>query len=93
MNLTKTDLISRMATEAGITKASAEVALNGALEAVAESLARDGKVSIAGFGIFAVTHRNERTGRNPRTGESLQIPASNSVRFKAGKHLTERVNP
>ncbi|MDF1552474.1 MAG: HU family DNA-binding protein [Deferrisomatales bacterium] len=93
MSLTKSDLISRMASEASITKAAAEAALNGALEAMGEALALKGKVLIAGFGIFDVTHRNARAGRNPRTGEALQIPASNSVRFKAGKRLAERVNP
>ncbi len=93
MNRTKTDLVSRMAKEVGTPKMAAEEALSGILDFVAETLAKGGKVSIAGFGVFEVTHRAERAGRNPRTGESLQIPASNSVRFKAGKRFTERVNP
>ncbi|MGQ9668917.1 HU family DNA-binding protein [Desulfosoma sp.] len=89
--MTKADLISRMADEAGITKAAAEKALNSFVDAVADSLAKGDKVTLVGFGTFSVAERAEREGRNPRTGESIKILASKTIKFKAGSKLKERL--
>lgn len=89
--MTKADLISRMADEAGITKAAAEKALNSFVDAVADSLAKGDKVTLVGFGTFSVAERAEREGRNPRTGETIKISASKTIKFKAGSKLKERL--
>lgn len=89
--MTKADLISRMADEAGITKAAAEKALNSFVDAVADSLAKGDKVTLVGFGTFSVAERAEREGRNPRTGETIKILASKTIKFKAGSKLKERL--
>ncbi|ROQ90728.1 HU family DNA-binding protein [Desulfosoma caldarium] len=90
--MTKADLISRMADEAGITKAAAEKALNSFLNAVADSLAKGDKVTLVGFGTFSVAERAEREGRNPRTGETITIAASKTIKFKAGSKLKEALS-
>lgn len=87
--MTKADLISRMADEAGITKAAAEKALNSFVAAVADSLAKGDKVTLVGFGTFSVAERAQREGRNPRTGETITIAASKTIKFKAGSKLKE----
>ena len=91
MNLNKAELIDRMAASAGISKKAAEQALSALLDAVGESVERGGKVSITGFGTWSVVERAARAGRNPKTGEKLQIAASKAVKFKAGKILAQRV--
>ena len=87
--MTKADLISKMADEAGITKAAAEKALNSFVAAVAESLAKGDKVTLVGFGTFSVAERAQREGRNPRTGETITIAASKTIKFKAGSKLKD----
>ncbi|MEJ5349268.1 MAG: HU family DNA-binding protein [Desulfosoma sp.] len=87
--MTKADLISRMADESGITKAAAEKALNSFVAAVADSLAKGEKVTLVGFGTFSVAERAQREGRNPRTGETITIAASKTIKFKAGSKLKE----
>ena len=89
--MTKADLVSKMADAAGITKAVAEKALNSFIAAVSDALADGDKITLVGFGTFDVAERSARGGRNPRTGETIKIPASKAVRFKAGNKLKESV--
>ncbi len=90
--MTKQDMIDRMAKEARISKAAAERALGAYIGAVGEELKKSGKLSLVGFGTFNCVQRRARTGRNPKTGGAIQIPARKVVRFKAGKGLTDVVN-
>lgn len=90
--MTKADLVSRIAQEAGITRSQAEAALSSFVGAVSEALERQEKVTLVGFGTFCVSRREARAGRNPRTREPMSIPASAAPRFKPGKELRERVN-
>lgn len=90
--MNKGDLISKVAENANLTKAQAADAVNCVLDSVRDSLKDGDKAAILGFGTFSVTHKPARTGRNPRTGESMQIKAKNVVKFKPGKELAESVN-
>lgn len=90
--MTKADLVAKIAGKSGITKAGAERALNAFLESVEDVLVEDGKLTLTGFGTFAVESRQERTGRNPRTGAAIKIPASKVVKFRPGKNLKDSVN-
>ena len=90
--MTKQDMIDRMAEEARVSKAAAGRALEAYIRAVGQELKKTGKLSLVGFGTFNCVQRRERTGRNPKTGGAIQIPARKVVRFKAGKGLTEVVN-
>lgn len=90
--MNKNDLISQVADDAGLSKADATKAVDAVLDNIAGSLSNGGEVRLVGFGTFSVTHRKATTGRNPRTGESIQIKASNQPKFKAGKALKEAVN-
>lgn len=90
--MTKANLVEKFAAKAGMTKIDAERALNIFLESIQESLVTDKKLTLVGFGTFSVEERQARKGRNPRTGEELDIPASNVVKFKPGKTLKESVN-
>jgi DNA-binding protein HU-beta len=84
----KAELIDQMAQDAGITKAAATAAIESLLDGITGALKKkDGKVALAGFGTFSKTRRKARSGRNPRTGETIKIKASNAVKFKAGKKL------
>ncbi len=88
--LTKTDLVQKMAQDAGISRTQAAAALNSFMDNVAQTLkTEDGKVTLVGFGTFSKIHRKARKGRNPQTGESIMIKASRSVKFKPGKKLKE----
>ena len=89
--MTKAELVSKIAEKAGLTKADSEKALNAFLRAVEETLVSEGKLTLTGFGTFAVEERKERTGRNPRTGEEIKIPACKVVKFRPGKLLKEAV--
>ncbi len=89
--MTKAELVSRMADDADITKTMAENVLNGLIEAIGGALASGDKITLVGFGTFEVVERSQREGRNPRTGEVMTIPASKTVRFKAGSKLKESV--
>jgi DNA-binding protein HU-beta len=89
--MTKADLVAKIAEKAGITKANAERALNAFLEALEASLVGEGKLTLTGFGTFEVLDRKARTGRNPRTGKEIKIPASKVVKFRAGKLLKDAV--
>jgi nucleoid DNA-binding protein len=90
--MNKGDLINKVAEEANITKAQATDALNTVFSAIGDTLADGNKVSLVGFGTFSSNHRAARVGRNPKTGEALQIAAKNVVKFKPGKELAGAVN-
>jgi DNA-binding protein HU-beta len=87
--MTKSDLIERLAGKADLTRPRAEELLDFLLNDVTEALKKGDKVNISGFGTFTVSNRKARTGRNPKTGEPIEIPASRSAKFKAGKTLKE----
>lgn len=90
--MTKQDLVELMAAKSGLTKADSARALDAFMSAVVETLQKGDKVTLTGFGSFAVSKRAARDGRNPRTGEVVKIAARNSVSFKAGSKLKESVN-
>lgn len=90
--MNKADLVTSMANKSGLTKKDAEKALKSFIESIEEALTSGDKVQLVGFGTFEVKERAEKTGRNPRTGEPLHIPASKVPAFKAGKELKEKVN-
>ena len=90
--MNKSELIDAIASDSGLSKADAGRALDGFTSAITGALKDGGSVSMVGFGTFSVKHREARTGRNPRTGESIQIKASNNPAFKAGKALKDAVN-
>jgi len=87
--MTKTELVSNIAEEAGITKALAEKCLDALTAAVAKELIAGEKVTLPGLGIFSVTERSARTGRNPQTGEPIEIAAGRSVKFKIAKGIKD----
>ena len=90
--MTKAELIEEMAKNAGISKAAATTALNSIIDGITKALKKeDGKVTLVGFGTFSKTRRKARKGRNPQTGEMIKIKASNSVKFKPGKKLSDAV--
>ena len=90
--MNKAELIEHIADAAGITKSAAAKAVEAMVEGITNSLKKDESVSISGFGTFSVSHRPERQGRNPQTGETITIKASNSPKFKAGKALKDALN-
>ena len=85
--MNKTDLINAIAAESGLTKADAAKALNATTNAIANAVKAGDKVTLVGFGTFAPAERPARTGKNPRTGEVLEIPAKTIVKFKPGSDL------
>ena len=89
--MTKDELVDAIANEAAISKNDAATALKAMTSAISGALANGQDVALVGFGTFSVTQRAARDGRNPRTGESIQIPASRAVKFKAGKGLKDAV--
>ena len=90
--MNKNELISAMASNANMKKIDAEKALKAFIDAVTEELKNGGRVQLVGFGSFEVTERAARTGRNPKDGSTIQIPAFKAPRFKAGKVLKDIVN-
>lgn len=90
--MNKSDLISHIAEATSHTKADVTKTVDAALVTITETLARGEEVVFTGFGSFSVTDRPARQGRNPRTGESKEIPASKAPKFKAGKKLKDAVN-
>ena len=91
-NMNKTELIAAAAEKTGLTKKDTEKVLNAALEAIADALAKNDKVQVSGFGIFEVKEREARMGRNPRTGETMEIAASRMPAFKASKTLKDAIS-
>ncbi len=88
----KNDLISSVSSSASLSKAEATKAVDSVFGAITNSLQGGGEVRLVGFGTFSVAQRKATTGRNPRTGEAIQIAASKQPKFKAGKALKEAVN-
>ena len=89
--MNKTELIAAVAEKAGLTKKDAERALNATIDTLTASLVAGEKVQVAGFGIFETKNREARTGRNPLTKETIQIPATRVPAFKASKTLKDAV--
>jgi len=90
--MNKAELIDAVAESADLSKASAARALDAALDTITAALQAGDQVTLVGFGTFSVRPRAARTGRNPRTGEAIEIKASNNPAFKAGKALKDAVN-
>lgn len=89
--MNKTELIEAVASKSGLSKKDTENTINAFTSIITDTLADGNKVSITGFGTFDVIERAARTGRNPQTGETIQIAASKSPKFKAGKALKDAV--
>ncbi len=87
--MNKTELIASVAEKTGLTKKDAERVINATFETITASLAKGNRVQLSGFGIFEVKTREARVGRNPRTKEEIQIPASRQPAFKASKTLKD----
>lgn len=90
--MNKNELIAAVAEKAELSKKDAEKALKAFTDTVAAELAKGEKVQLVGFGTFEVSERGAREGRNPQTGDSIQIAASKAPRFKAGKALKDAIN-
>jgi len=90
--MNKSELIDAIAADSGLSKADAGRALDAVTNSITGALKSGGSVSMVGFGTFSVKKRAARAGRNPRTGETIQIAASNNPSFKAGKALKDAVN-
>ena len=89
--MTKVELIAAVAEKANLTKKDAEAAVNSALNAITNALKEGDKVALVGFGTFEVRERAAKTARNPRTGETIDVPACKVPAFKAGKGLKDKV--
>lgn len=90
--MNKTELINKIAASADITKAAADKALVGMLEAITDTLQQGENVTLIGFGTFSTNERAARIGRNPQTGKEIKIAAKTVVKFKVGKKLGDEVN-
>ena len=90
--MNKNELVSKIAEEAGLTKTDAAKSVDAFVTSVTEALKSGDEVRLVGFGTFSVAQRAATTGRNPRTGEPIKIPARKQPKFKAGKGLQDAVN-
>lgn len=90
--MNKIEMVNAISIKADCTKKDAAKYLDAVVETITETLAKGEKISLVGFGSFEVVDREARTGRNPKTGETIEIPASKSPKFKAGSKLKEIVN-
>ena len=90
--MNKTELIAAVAEKAELSKKDAEKAVKAFTDVVSEELVNGGKIQLVGFGTFEVSERAAREGRNPKSGEVTNIPASKTPKFKAGKALKDMVN-
>ena len=90
--MNKNDLIAAVAASAGLSKTDATQAVEGVFNTISGTLSSGGEVRLVGFGTFSVRDRAARTGRNPQTGEEIQIAAAKVPAFKAGKALKDAVN-
>ena len=90
--MNKNDLIAVVAEKTGLSKSDSTNAVDSMIEGISEALEAGGEVRLVGFGTFSVTNRRASKGRNPRTGEPIDIPASKQPKFKAGKVLKQAVN-
>jgi DNA-binding protein HU-beta len=89
--MTKSELIDKIASDVGLSKADAGRALDATLDTIRKALKKNQKVTLVGFGTFSVSKRKSRTGRNPRTGEAIKIPATKVPKFTAGKGLKDSI--
>ena len=89
--MNKTELIAEVANKAGLSRKDAEKALGAVVETITEAVVKGDKVQLVGFGSFETKQREARTGRNPRSGETIEIPAASLPAFKAGKALKDAV--
>ena len=90
--MNKAELVDAVASKADLSRSDAGSAVEAVFDTITNALQKGDNVSLVGFGTFSVKRRAARTGRNPRTGEPLQIPATNAPGFKAGKGLKDAVN-
>ena len=90
--MTKSELVEDIAKQTDLTKADSERALNAFTESIKKSLKKGNPVTLVGFGTFDVSNRKARQGRNPRTGEAINIPAAKLPKFRAGKGLKDALN-
>lgn len=90
--MNKSELIEAVASAADLTKADAGRAIDATVAAITDTLSKGDSLSLIGFGTFSISERAARTGRNPRTGEAIQIKAAKLPKFKAGKALKDAVN-
>jgi len=90
--MNKTELVNAIAEKTNLTKVDAKNALDACLASIAEALEKDDKVALLGFGTFAVTEKGARTGINPRTKETINIPARKVIKFKPGAELANKIN-
>ena len=91
--MNRQDLVNQVSTETGISKSKSDEVIKAVFGGIAQTLRSKNSVQLIGFGSFSVTETKARNGRNPRTGEAIQIPAGKRVKFTAGKSLKEAVNP
>lgn len=89
--MNKAELVDEVVNRTRLTKKESREAVDGIISVITDSLTRQEKVTLVGFGTFQVVGRKARTGRNPQTGETLQIPAKKAPKFNPGKELRERV--
>ncbi len=90
--MNKAELIEQVAGQTGLAKRTSGKAVDAVVSAISDCLTRGEKVTLVGFGTFGVRQRKERTGRNPRTGATIQIPAKRVAKFSPGKSLREKVS-
>jgi DNA-binding protein HU-beta len=90
--MVKQDIVEKMATELDVPKAKMERAIDAAIESIIDAMKKGDKVNISGFGIFTAKHKEARTARNPKTGESVQVPAKTAAKFRPAKNLKEVLN-
>ena len=90
--MNKNDLVAAVASSTGLSKSDAAKSVDGVVDSITSALGDGGEVRLVGFGTFSVSHRKATTGRNPRTGEAIQISATNVPKFKSGKALKAAVN-
>jgi DNA-binding protein HU-beta len=90
--MNKAALIEKISQDAGITKTAAAIAVDSLISGITSSLKKNQRVTLVGFGTFGTSRRKARTGRNPQTGETIQIKAKRLARFKAGKQLDNALN-
>jgi DNA-binding protein HU-beta len=90
--MTKEELVEKISNDAGVSKKDAHEVLKAFTGAISDALSNEESVALTGFGSFSISNRAARTGRNPQTGEAIQIKASKAVKFKSGKGLKDAVN-
>ncbi len=90
--MSKTDLVNYIAEETGLTKADASRALEAMMDGVVKGLKEEGEVTLTGFCTYTAKHKEEKMGRNPKTGEAVKIPARMAVTIKAGSKLKDALN-